>query len=51
MRSQEANERFAVIDPYGTNSVMLIDGIDVTHVSRYGFPNANRFSLPRLEHA
>ena len=34
---------------YGANNVMLVDGIADTHVSCYGFPTVNRFSLPPVE--
>ena len=34
---------------YGANNVMLIDGIDDTHISCYAFPNANRFALPPVD--
>jgi 5,5'-dehydrodivanillate O-demethylase len=35
--------------PYGANNVMLIDGIDDTHISCYGFPTINRFALPPVD--
>ncbi|HUB96004.1 MAG TPA: Rieske 2Fe-2S domain-containing protein [Stellaceae bacterium] len=35
--------------PYGANNVMNIEGIEDTHVSCYGFPTANRFSLPPID--
>ena len=31
---------------YGANNVMLVEGIDDTHISCYGFPTINRFALP-----
>ena len=34
---------------FGLNNVMLIEGIDDTHVSCYGFPTVNRFSLPPID--
>ena len=34
---------------YGANNVMLVDGIDDTHISCYGFPLVNRFALPPVE--
>ena len=34
---------------YGANNVMTIEGIADTHVSCYGFPTVNRFSLPPIE--
>jgi 5,5'-dehydrodivanillate O-demethylase len=34
---------------YGANNVMLIDGIDDTHISCYGFPTINRFALPPVD--
>jgi 5,5'-dehydrodivanillate O-demethylase oxygenase subunit len=34
---------------YGANNVMLVDGIDDTHTSCYGFPLVNRFALPPVE--
>jgi 5,5'-dehydrodivanillate O-demethylase oxygenase subunit len=35
--------------PYGANNVMLIDGIEDTHISCYGFPTVNRFALPPID--
>ena len=35
--------------PYGANNVMLIDGIEDTHISCYGFPLVNRFALPPVD--
>jgi 5,5'-dehydrodivanillate O-demethylase len=32
--------------PFGLNNVMLIEGINDTHISCYGFPTVNRFALP-----
>ncbi len=34
---------------FGLNNVMLIEGINDTHVSCYGFPTVNRFSLPPID--
>jgi len=34
---------------FGANNVMLVEGIDDTHVSCYGFPTVNRFSLPPVD--
>ncbi len=34
---------------YGANNVMLIEGIDDTHISCWGFPVVNRFALPAVE--
>src|SRR6185503_18174104 len=34
---------------YGANNVMLIDGIEDTHISCYGFPLVNRFALPPID--
>ena len=34
---------------YGADNVMLIDGIDDTHISCYGFPTVNRFALPPVD--
>lgn len=34
---------------YGADNVMLVDGIDDTHISCYGFPTANRFALPAVD--
>jgi len=34
---------------FGANNVMLIEGIDDTHVSCYAFPTINRFSLPPID--
>lgn len=34
---------------FGANNVMLVDGIADTHVSCYGFPTVNRFSLPPVD--
>jgi 5,5'-dehydrodivanillate O-demethylase len=34
---------------FGANNVMLVDGIDDTHISCYGFPTVNRFALPPVE--
>jgi 5,5'-dehydrodivanillate O-demethylase len=34
---------------FGANNVMLVDGIDDTHISCYGFPLVNRFALPPVE--
>jgi 5,5'-dehydrodivanillate O-demethylase len=34
---------------YGANNVMLVEGIDDEHISCYGFPTQNRFSLPPVE--
>ncbi len=34
---------------YGADNVMLIDGIEDTHRSCYGFPLVNRFALPPVE--
>lgn len=31
---------------YGADNVMLIDGIEDTHRSSYGFPLVNQFALP-----
>ena len=31
---------------YGVDNFMTIEGIDDTHISCFGFPNVNRFSLP-----
>jgi len=35
--------------PYGANNVMRVEGIDDTHVSCYGFPTINRFTLPPID--
>jgi 5,5'-dehydrodivanillate O-demethylase len=34
---------------YGLDNVMLIDGIEDTHRSCFGFPTVNRFALPAVE--
>jgi 5,5'-dehydrodivanillate O-demethylase oxygenase subunit len=34
---------------FGANNVMVVDGIDDTHISCYGFPTINRFSLPPID--
>jgi 5,5'-dehydrodivanillate O-demethylase len=34
---------------FGANNVMLVEGIDDTHISCYGFPIVNRFALPPVE--
>jgi 5,5'-dehydrodivanillate O-demethylase oxygenase subunit len=34
---------------YGANNVMKVDGIEDTHVSCYGFPTVNRFTLPPID--
>jgi len=34
---------------FGANNVMLIEGINDTHVSCYAFPTINRFSLPPID--
>ena len=34
---------------YGADNVMLIEGIDDTHISCYGFPTVNRFALPPVD--
>ena len=34
---------------YGVDNVMLIEGIDDTHVSCFGFPTQNRFALPAVD--
>jgi 5,5'-dehydrodivanillate O-demethylase oxygenase subunit len=34
---------------YGANNVMLVDGLDDTHTSCYGFPTVNRFAVPPVE--
>ena len=34
---------------YGANNVMLVDEIDDTHISCYGFPTINRFALPPID--
>src|SRR5262249_46005764 len=34
---------------YGANNVMLIEGIEDTHISCWGFPVVNRFALPAVE--
>ncbi len=34
---------------FGANNVMLVEGIDDTHISCYGFPTVNRFALPPVE--
>jgi len=34
---------------YGANNIMLVEGIDDTHISCYGFPVVNRFALPPVE--
>ena len=34
---------------YGANNVMVVDGIDDTHISCYGFPTINRFALPPID--
>ena len=34
---------------YGCDNVMLVDGIEDTHRSCYGFPNVNRFAGPPVE--
>jgi 5,5'-dehydrodivanillate O-demethylase len=34
---------------FGMNNVMLIEGIDDTHISCYGFPTVNRFALPPID--
>ena len=34
---------------YGCDNVMLIDGIDDSHVSCYGYPTVNRFALPAVD--
>ena len=34
---------------YGADNVLLIDGVEDTHRSCYGFPNVNRFSGPPIE--
>jgi 5,5'-dehydrodivanillate O-demethylase len=31
---------------YGVNNIMRVEGIDQTHISCYGFPTQNRFTLP-----
>jgi 5,5'-dehydrodivanillate O-demethylase len=35
--------------PYGIDNVMLIEGIDDTHISCFGFPTVNRFALPPVD--
>jgi 5,5'-dehydrodivanillate O-demethylase len=35
--------------PYGANNVMLMEGIEDTHISCYGFPLVNRFALPPVD--
>ncbi len=34
---------------FGANNVMLVEGIEDTHISCYGFPTVNRFSLPPVD--
>lgn len=34
---------------YGLDNVMLIEGIDDTHISCFGFPTVNRFALPAVD--
>jgi 5,5'-dehydrodivanillate O-demethylase len=34
---------------FGANNVMLIEGIEDTHISCYGFPTVNRFALPAVD--
>ena len=34
---------------YGANNVMRVEGIDDTHVSCFGFPTVNRFTLPPID--
>jgi len=34
---------------YGADNVMLIEGINDTHISCYGFPTVNRFALPAVD--
>ena len=34
---------------YGANNVMHVDGIDDNHVSCYGFPTVNRFTVPPID--
>jgi 5,5'-dehydrodivanillate O-demethylase oxygenase subunit len=34
---------------FGANNVMLVDGIEDTHISCYGFPTVNRFALPPVD--
>jgi 5,5'-dehydrodivanillate O-demethylase oxygenase subunit len=34
---------------FGANNVMLVEGIDDTHISCYGFPTINRFALPPVD--
>jgi 5,5'-dehydrodivanillate O-demethylase len=34
---------------FGANNVMLIEGIDDTHISCWGFPVVNRFALPPVK--
>jgi 5,5'-dehydrodivanillate O-demethylase len=34
---------------YGANNVMSVEGIDDTHVSCYGFPTVNGFTLPPID--
>jgi 5,5'-dehydrodivanillate O-demethylase len=34
---------------YGVDNVMNIEGIDDTHISCYGYPLVNRFSMPPVE--
>jgi 5,5'-dehydrodivanillate O-demethylase len=34
---------------FGLNNVMLIEGIDDTHISCYGYPTVNRFALPAID--
>jgi 5,5'-dehydrodivanillate O-demethylase len=34
---------------FGANNVMLVEGIDDTHISCWGFPVVNRFALPPVE--
>lgn len=35
--------------PYGANNVMLMEGIEDTHISCYGYPTVNRFALPPID--
>jgi 5,5'-dehydrodivanillate O-demethylase len=32
--------------PYGADNVMLVDGVADSHISCYGFPTVNRFTVP-----
>ncbi len=34
---------------YGADNVMLVEGLNDTHISCYGFPTVNRFALPPVD--